>query len=46
MIPSCKCDGCKRLDELILAYEKDEYFNTGVVRESVVLNELKSIRDG
>lgn len=42
----CKCGVCRRLESLIEVYEKDEYFNTGAVKEYVVLNELKSVRDG
>ena len=42
----CDCPACKRLENLIHAYENDELFNTGLVKEYVVLNELKSVRDG
>ena len=42
----CTCEVCRRLNDLIEVYEKDEYFCTGVVKEYVVLNELKSMRDG
>ena len=36
----------ERLNQYIKAYENDDMFGTGLVKEGLVLEELRSIRDG